>query len=619
MGSDVSTSCTRCKDGKGPEIDADFRDITLIYEDLPVLDEVQKQVVARPRVKSARLSCHALQDEDRADVVDLFTDLSPGVGMYKITLDRSFDQAAEIGLEVDMTGASTLPVTQVTSGLAEQWNAGNPDSPVVAGDVIIEINGVRDDSVSMLKRLNGDHVLKVVLRRTAMSSTPRNPYKYEYLIVGGGVCAGYLCRELVKNDVASGEVAIMAAEDVPPYERPALTKAFLHHPGAKVRARLPGFHCCVGSGGERQEAEWYAKHGIAFLEGPAAKVDFQKHIVTSENGAEVAYTKLILATGCRANSLSVPGIDLEGIHHIREERDCSQLVADLERLHGQNSPKVEGTMCSPRSSTPKAKVLVVGGGYIGMEVAAGLMGWNFEVTIVYPDKYALHRFLNSAMAEWMESQFSERGAKIIKGSTAIIESFVGEQGAVQYVQLKSGVKIPCDVVVIGVGATPNIEFCKGALNTAMGGIQVDSMMETSELGVYAVGDICAFPSKYGGLTRCEHVDHARKTAVQAARAAMELMAAPYDYLPYFYSRIFEYTETPIVLIFYGDHSGKCFSLVRKKKSSVVAMWVKGGKVMGALLMSIPGPTPEEQKKLRALAESQPKAADIASTFKAAGL
>merc|ERR1712217_231709 len=126
---------------------------------------------------------------------------------------------------------------------------------------------------------------------------------------------------------------------------------------------------------------------------------------------------------------------------------------------------------------------------------------------------------------------------------------------------------------------------------------VDAMMKTSDANVYAIGDVSAFPSAYGGITRCEHVDHARKSAAQAVKAAMGLKPEPYSYLPYFYSRLFEYTAEPIVFNFFGDESGEC-SVCSTGEKSIGAVWTKDGKVTGALLMGSPGPSGDDQVKLR---------------------
>jgi monodehydroascorbate reductase (NADH) len=428
---------------------------------------------------------------------------------------------------------------------------------------------------------------------------------FEYLVVGGGNGAGYACRELVAQGVPSGKVGVITEEPVAPYERPALTKAYLHPPTAKVRARLPGFHTCVGGGGERQTPEWYEEKGIALLSGRATALDLGAKSVMLGDGTQCSYGKLIVATGASASRVSAKGKDLENIFYLRQEADAAALVRTLEGM------------------ATGAKVAIVGGGYIGLECAAALVGWGLEVTIVFPSEYCMPRLFNAELGNWLEQQYVSRGIKIVKGDR--VTEFLGDGATVTGLRLKSGMTLPCDLAVVGVGAKPNSSFCEGLTIEKDGGIVVNAAMQTSDPHVFAIGDVCCFPSQYGGLSRCEHVDHARKSAAQAVKAAMGLSPEPYKYLPYFYSRLFEYTDAPIVFNFFGSEDGEC-KVAPWKETSISAIWVKDGEVMGALLMGSPGPSAEDQSKLRELVTSRPAAQPAESTpaatariFAAAGL
>mmetsp|Transcript_150600 Transcript_150600/g.419771 ORF Transcript_150600/g.419771 Transcript_150600/m.419771 type:complete len:462 (-) Transcript_150600:177-1562(-) len=457
---------------------------------------------------------------------------------------------------------------------------------------------------------------------------------FEYLIVGGGNAAGYACREFVAQGVGADKVGVVSSEPVPPYERPALTKAYLHPPGAKVRARLPGFHTCVGGGGERQTTEWYAEKGISLVSGTAEGVDLATKTV--QVGPEaIGYQKLLLATGTRAlrvGQFGVPGDDLKNVFYVREERDAAQLVAALEALlpgatAGAEAKKAKtglfGCCAAPSTadeeeedSAAKREVLIVGGGYIGLECAAALVGWGFRTTMVFPEPHCMPRLFNAVLATWLEEQYMSRGVQIVKGK---LKEFLGTNGKLTTATLKSGQTLRCDLAVVGVGGVPNVEFCSG-LEMAKGGFKVDGRMQTSDPNVFAIGDVAAFPSMYGGeLGRCEHVDHARKSASQAVKAAMGLEPEPYNYMPYFYSRVFEYSSAPIVFNFFGDQSGDC-QTCPCGEASIGAIWVKDGKVVGALLMGSPGPSAEDQGRLRRLVETTPEASGgPAEVFGAAGL
>lgn len=130
------------------------------------------------------------------------------------------------------------------------------------------------------------------------------------LIVGGGNASGYAVKEFVdQNAVAPGNIGVLTEESVCPYERPALTKAYLHPPHAKVRARLPGFHTCVGGGGERQDREWYSKRGVDMKTGVVVtKIDNKQKLVQTEDGTHITYENLLFATGARAISLAEIGV-----------------------------------------------------------------------------------------------------------------------------------------------------------------------------------------------------------------------------------------------------------------------------------------------------------------------
>lgn len=422
--------------------------------------------------------------------------------------------------------------------------------------------------------------------------------RFEYVIVGGGTAAGYACREFVAQNVGVDKVAVVTAEPVAPYERPALTKAYIHPPSAKVRARLPGFHTCVGTGGDRQTPDWYAEKGISFISGKASSIDLEKKLV-SVGEEQLQYDKLILATGCRAvklGSFGVKGDDMENVFYLREEQDAAKLVSSLEK--------------------GKTKALVAGGGYLGLECAAALVGWGVETTVVFPETHVMSRLFNPQLAKWMEEQFTSRGVKLISGD--VVREFKGSEGKLTGAQLKSDKHISCDIAVVGAGAVPNVDFCPPELKREQGGLLVDAMMQTSQPDVYAVGDIATFPSRYGGFRRCENVDHARKSAAQAVKAAMGLKPEPYHYLPYLYTRIFEYTDSPIVFNFFGDQSENCQVAGRGEKS-IGAIWQREGKVVGALIMGSPGPTAEDQAKLRQLADSGPAATEAAEVFAQVGL
>uniref|UniRef100_A0A0D6RA19 monodehydroascorbate reductase (NADH) n=1 Tax=Araucaria cunninghamii TaxID=56994 RepID=A0A0D6RA19_ARACU len=415
---------------------------------------------------------------------------------------------------------------------------------------------------------------------------------FKYIILGGGVAAGYAAREFVKLGLKLGELAIISKEAVAPYERPALSKAYLFPEGA---ARLPGFNVCVGSGGERQLPEWYSQKGIELiLSTEVVKADLATKTLISAEGKTFKYDILIIATGStfiRLSDFGVQGADAKGIYYLREVAEADELVSAIQS-------KKEGT------------AVIVGGGYIGLELAAVLRMNKYKVKMVYPEPWCMPRLFTADIASFYEGYYTGKGVQIIKGTVATGFG-TDKDGNVKIVKLKDGTELEADIVVVGVGARPLTTLFKGQLQEEKGGIKTDAFFGTSAPGVYAVGDVATFPMKiYGDIRRVEHVDHARKSAAQAVQAIKAKEEGKnieeYEYLPYFYSRSFDLSWQ-----FYGDNVGEAFIFGDNNpatpKAKFGSYWVKDGKVVGAFLES---GTSEENKAVAKVARVQPKVENI---------
>ncbi|KAG8374141.1 hypothetical protein BUALT_Bualt11G0100000 [Buddleja alternifolia] len=449
---------------------------------------------------------------------------------------------------------------------------------------------------------------------------------FKYLIVGGGVAAGYAAREFVKQGVKPGELAIISKEAVAPYERPALSKAYLFPEGT---ARLPGFHVCVGSGGERLLPEWYSEKGISLiLSTEIVKADLASKTLVSAASETFKYQTLIIATGSAVVKLTdfgVRGADAKNIYYLREIEDADQLVEAIK-------------------TKKNGKAVVVGGGYIGLELSAALKINNIDVSMVYPEpwcsnqmmyelkriRYAVicgrvlwaaivsaymydftvPRLFTPEIAAFYESYYTNKGVNIIKGTVAVGFG-ANEKGEVKDVKLKDGRVLEADIVVVGVGGRPLTTLFKGQVEEEKGGIKTDGFFKTSIPDVYAVGDVATFPMKlYNEIRRVEHVDHARKSAEQAVKAifASEQRTSidEYDYLPFFYSRSFDLSWQ-----FYGDNVGDTVLFGDSNPTSPThkfgSYWIKDGKVVGAFLES---GTPEENKAIAKVARVQPAASTL---------
>ncbi|KAI9090694.1 hypothetical protein K1719_028547 [Acacia pycnantha] len=415
---------------------------------------------------------------------------------------------------------------------------------------------------------------------------------FKYVIVGGGVAAGYAAREFSKQGLKPGELAIVSKEAVAPYERPALSKAYLF---PESPARLPGFHVCVGSGGERLLPVWYAEKGIELiLSTEIVKADLASKSLITAAGETINYQILIIATGStviRLSDFGTQGADAKNIFYLREVEDADVLYAAIKEKKN-------------------AKAVVVGGGYIGLELSAVLRLNNIDVTMVYPEPWCMPRLFSSGLAAFYEGYYKNKGVNIIKG-TVVVGFTSNSNGEVKEVKLKDGRVLEADIVVVGVGGRPQTALFKGQVEEQKGGIKTNASFETSVPGVYAVGDVATFPLKlYGELRRVEHVDHARKSAEQAVKAIKAAeegkTTEEYDYLPYFYSRSFD-----LAWQFYGDNVGDTVLFgdnnPESPKPNFGTYWVKDGKVVGAFLE---GGTPEDNKAIAKVARVQPPVQDI---------
>jgi monodehydroascorbate reductase (NADH) len=244
---------------------------------------------------------------------------------------------------------------------------------------------------------------------------------------------------------------------VAPYERPALSKGYLFPENA---ARLPGFHTCVGSGGERLLPEWYSEKGIELiLSTEIVKADLASKTLTSAAGATFTYETLLIATGSSVIKLTdfgVQGAESNNILYLRDIADADKLVAAMQA-------KKDG------------KVVIVGGGYIGLELSAALKMNNFDVTMVYPEPWCMPRLFTSGIAHFYEGYYSKKGIKIVKGTVAA--GFEADaNGDVTAVKLKDGRVLEADIVVVGVGGRPLTALFKGQVAEEKGGLKVSSLL-----------------------------------------------------------------------------------------------------------------------------------------------
>ncbi len=319
------------------------------------------------------------------------------------------------------------------------------------------------------------------------------------VIIGAGQAASQAVMSL-RSEGYEGPIRMIGDETEPPYQRPPLSKKFL--------AGEIGFDRV-----ELKPAEFYANAGCELLLSTrVAAIERTKKLVLTSDGREIAYDKLIIATGSRVREINVPGFDLEGVHYLRS-------VADVHEIQ--------------KNFKPGAKMVVVGGGYIGLEVAAVAKKHDISVTVLETAERVMARVVDPIVSHFYERVHREEGVVIRTGVT--VAGFEGEGGRITRVVSGEGESFPCDFVVVGIGIIPNTELAHDAGVTVENGIVVDEMTRTSDPDIYAAGDCTNHPNGvYGRRLRLESVHNAIEQGKTAA-AAITGKDKPYNQVPWFWS------------------------------------------------------------------------------------
>ena len=315
-------------------------------------------------------------------------------------------------------------------------------------------------------------------------SDAANPALNGHVVILGAGHAGGTAAALLRQYGFEGAITLIGEEPIAPYQRPPLSKAWLKgEADAESLALKP--------------VEFYAEHGIDFRPSTRAiSLNRGAKTVALGDGSSVSYDALILATGARAIALPVPGADLDGVMFLRTAADAAHLKAAI---------------------GPGKQLAVVGGGYIGLEVAASGRALGAEVVVLEREERLLARVACHALSTFFKAYHERHGVSFELSATA--QAFEGEAGHVTGVRLADGRLIACDAVVVGVGAAPNDEIARDAgLETARG-VVVDLQARTSDPAVFAIGDVAHRPMPiYGRMFRMESVPNALEGAKQAASA-----------------------------------------------------------------------------------------------------
>ena len=328
------------------------------------------------------------------------------------------------------------------------------------------------------------------------------------IVVAGGGQAGGQAVDSLRREGFDGEIFLVTAESQPPYQRPPLSKDYLAGRADRDRVLL------------RPEA-FYTENSIELLTGArVASIDPGAHRVTLGTGRTLDYDRLLLATGSRVRRLDgMPGSDLEGVLYLRTIEDSDRLRAAMEKAE---------------------RVVVIGGGYIGLEVAsAAVEAGRSSVTVVEATPRLLSRVANSRLAAFYADLHRARGVDLRLGAS--VARFRGdggsgsEGGAVRSVELSDGSELPADLVVVGIGIEPVTGLARDAGIDCENGIAVDSGCRTSAPDVFAAGDCTSHPNAFfGRRVRLESVPNAMEQG-RVAAAAMLGEDRSYESEPWFWS------------------------------------------------------------------------------------
>ncbi|MEO6882193.1 MAG: FAD-dependent oxidoreductase [Mycobacteriaceae bacterium] len=324
-----------------------------------------------------------------------------------------------------------------------------------------------------------------------------------FVIVGAGL-AGAKTAEGLRERGCTGQVVLLGAEAHLPYERPPLSKDYL---AGKADRDSLAVH----------DQQWYTDHGVELRLGvPATALDRAARDVVLGDGSRIGYDHLVLATGSRPRRIDVTGSDADGVLYLRDVEDSDALRAGLEHAR---------------------RVVFIGAGWIGLEVAANARERGAEVDVVEMAPLPLLRVLGTELAQMFADLHREHGVRFHLGAS--VAGIDVEDGRASGVTLGDGTRLPADLVVVGVGAQPNTELARDAGldvngDGGDGGVLVDEHLRSSDPDIYAVGDIAAQAHPTLGRLRVEHWATALN---QPAAVAATLTGTPtaYDGQPFFFT------------------------------------------------------------------------------------
>ncbi|MBB3082215.1 NAD(P)/FAD-dependent oxidoreductase [Geodermatophilus sabuli] len=381
-----------------------------------------------------------------------------------------------------------------------------------------------------------------------------------FVIIGAGL-AGAKAAETLREEGADAPVVLVGAEPERPYERPPLSKGYLLGAAAREEAFV-------------HDEGWYAAHDVELRTGvQATRLDPAGHRVRLDTGEELPYARLLLTTGSAARRLPVPGADLDGVRYLRTLADADRLRADL--------------------TGGGRRVVVVGAGWIGMEVAAAARSLGNEVVVVEPQPAPLFGVLGRQLGAVFAQVHRDHGVELFTSST--VRELRGDGGRVTSVVTDGHAGLPADLVVVGVGAAPRTELATAAGLEVDDGVLTDEALRTSAPDVFAAGDVAASFSPFSGRhVRVEHWANALHGGPAAARAMLG-QDVVHDRVPYFFTDQYE-----LGMEYSGLASPEDTVVCRgaPEDGAFTAFWTADGRVTAAMTVNVWDLTEQVQELIR---------------------
>ncbi|HVT93292.1 MAG TPA: FAD-dependent oxidoreductase [Bryobacteraceae bacterium] len=372
--------------------------------------------------------------------------------------------------------------------------------------------------------------------------------RVKFTIVGGGMVAGYAAKQFVELGAKPGDLAILSGDAAIPYERPPLSKGFLLGLEDEASIRI-------------NPEDFYRQNGIEIrLKCTVRSVDTNKRRLVFQSGEELLFDNLVLATGSRARRLDIPGANLPNVLYLRS-------MSDSKRIR--------------QTASGAKRAVVLGGGFIGMEVASALTQLDVETTIAMREERVCKNFFTPEMSRFFENYYANRGVRFVHGV-----KLVELQGSdcLTTAVFADGKTIACDLLVAGIGAQPSLDFLEGSGIKIDNGVVVDEHLETSTPGIFAAGDIANYPDVlFAKRRRVEHWDNAVSQGRHVARTLIS-GRTQFRHVPYVFSDVFDLSYE-----LWGDPTGADRVVYRGDPATknFSAWWTRANIVVSAFLMNRP--------------------------------